>query len=600
MVMRTYGLSGSGMDIDQLVKDLMKARRTQYDNLYKTKTQLEWKKSDYVTIYNSINTFRSQTVFNYTLDSTLQAKAAASSNETVLTAKANADAADMSHSLVVSQLADGVKMTSAGAITAGANKDSLASQFGLAAGTSFDITVSNGDLTKTLTVNTDSTIYDLVGQINNAGVKVRANYDATLDRFFINTTNSGSAAEIDFAGSSVEGMDFLIGSLKLPTFGHAGTTAITSSAAIGVADPDATLASEFGMAGSFNIRIANGASTADIAIDTSVDTLNTVIGKLNAAGVNASAVYDAGTDTFSLAAASGTLDLTGSDAAAFDFFANKLNLSEKGQDAKFTLDGVSLTQTANTFTVSGVTYTLKSAGATTVNVTSDIDKTVETVKSFVESYNKILAQLYGELEEPKYKSYLPLTSEEKAALKDSEVTEWEKYAKSGLLRNDSILRDAVYKMRSDISTPVSGLSGKYTSAASIGITTGSYLENGKLYFDESKLRKALEEDPDALKNLFRTDGSTAGADGIAVRLYDNLKVISDRLSQQAGVSASALYDTTSILGKQINSYTSRMTALNSRLEMEEDRYYAQFDAMEVALSRLNQQSSWLTSQLSGL
>ncbi len=599
MVMRTYGLSGSGMDIDQLVKDLMKARRSQYDSLYKTKTQMEWKKSDYVTVYNSINTFRSQTVFNYTLDSTLQAKKAASSSETVLTAKANADAADMTHSLVVSQLADGVKMTSTGAITTGANKDTIASQFGLAAGASFGITIANGDLTKTITVNTDSTIYDLVGQINNAGIKVRANYDATLDRFFINTTNSGSTAEIDFAGSSLEGREFLIGSLKLPAVAHAGTTGLTSNTAVGVGDPGATLASEFGMGGTFNIRIANGASTADIAIDTNVDTLNTVIGKLNAAGVNASAFYNVMTDKFSLTATSGALDLTGSDAAAFDFFATKLNLSEKGKDAQFTLDGVDLVQSANTFTVSGVTYTLKSAGATTVNVTSDIDKTVETVKSFVDSYNKILSQLYGELEEPKYKSYLPLTSEEKAALKDSEVAEYEKLAKSGILRNDSILRDAVYKMRADISTPVSGLNGKYTSAASIGITTGSYLENGKLYFDESKLRKALEEDPDALKNLFGTDGATAGADGIAVRLYDNLKVISERLSQQAGVSASALYDTTSLLGKQINAYAKRMTDLNDRLEMEEDRYYAQFNAMEVALSKLNQQSSWLTSQLSG-
>lgn len=74
MVMRSYGLSGSGMDIDQMVKDLMKARRASYDKMWQKKTQLEWKKADYNTMYNTLRDFRNTTAFNYKLQSTLMPK----------------------------------------------------------------------------------------------------------------------------------------------------------------------------------------------------------------------------------------------------------------------------------------------------------------------------------------------------------------------------------------------------------------------------------------------------------------------------------------------------------------------------------------------
>lgn len=490
MVMRTYGLSGSGMDIDSLVKDMMKARRASYDTMYKTRTQLEWKKADYNNIYTSINSFRSNTVLNYKLEGTLAPKNASSSNEAVATAKANADAAAVNHTLVVGNLASGVTKTSSGAITTGSTKDTLVDQFGIAADP-FDIKITNGTQSKVITVDPTKSIYEFVAQINAAGVNVKANYDATLDRFFMYTTNTGAAAGISFADSSAAGINFLGTNLKLNT------------------------------------------------------------------------------------------------------------VAATGADANITLDGVGLSQASNTFTVSGVTYTLKADGAANINVVADNDKAMASVKAFVEEYNKILSQINGELGEAKYKSYLPLTSEQKKEMKESEITEWEKLAKSGLLKGDPILRDAVVRMRADLSAPISGLTGKYTSAAAIGITTGTYSEGGKLYLDESKLRTALEEDPDAVKKLFGTDAATAGADGIAVRLYDTLQVVSDHLSKQAGVTASSLYDTTSNLGKQINDYNKRMDALNERLKQEEDRYYRQFDAMEAAIQRLNQQSAWLAQQVAG-
>jgi flagellar hook-associated protein 2 len=44
--MRIGGLA-SGMDIDQIVSDLMRAERMRVDKLYQQKQVMEWQKADY-------------------------------------------------------------------------------------------------------------------------------------------------------------------------------------------------------------------------------------------------------------------------------------------------------------------------------------------------------------------------------------------------------------------------------------------------------------------------------------------------------------------------------------------------------------------------
>ncbi len=483
---RVTNLGVSGMDIDQTVKDLMAAKRVPYDKMFQKKTVAEWKKASYNTMYNTISDFRT-TVFNNKLQATLAPKTASSANESIATVTANADAANVSHELEVTQLAEGVKRTSSAAITTGTSKTTLASQFGISG--SFDIKIANGSNSATITVNSTDSIYDLVQDINNAGAGVTANYDATLDRFFLSTTNTGSDSGINFSGSSDEGKNFLQNNLKIDT------------------------------------------ATAS------------------------------------------------------------------GKNATFKLDGVALEQQSNNFTISGVNYKLKSTNIgspITVGVAADIDKTIENVKAFVESYNTMLATVNKAVKETRYSDYAPLTTAQRAELSETEAKQWDEKAKSGMLYNDPTLRSLVDSIRGDVSTPVSGISGKYTNAASIGITTGSYTEGGKLYVDETKLRTALTADPNAANKLFGTDGATDSQDGIAVRMYDTLKTAMDKIVSEGGVSAGVSDDTKSVLAKQINQYTKDMKALNERLEDMEDRYYSQFSAMETALTKLASQSSWLS------
>lgn len=496
MAIRLSGLS-SGMDTEKMVQDLMKVQRMSYNSISKKKVQMEWKKADYYKLYAEIKKFKEETVFSYKLESTVISRKATSNNQDVVTATANASAANMNHTINVTQLADGASMTSSASVSVG-DKTKLSTQLGIAEGI-VDVTIKNGpgpSDTKTIQVDTSKSIYTLVSQINNAGVNVKANYDATLDRFFLSTTNQGATAEIDLSSSSVDGQALL--------------------------------------------------------------------GKLN---IDPSTVVT-------------------------------------GKNAIFDLDTVvGLEQSSNIFTISDVTYSLKDLGSTTVNVTSDTEKAIENVKTFVKAYNELLAKINSELKEPRYKGYLPLTDEEKGDLKESQILVYEDKARSGMLRQDSTLSGLVYKMRNDVAASVSGITGSYTSFSAIGITTSpNYREGGTLYVDEIKLRAALEADPEVLGKLFTTDDGdedTSSGDGVATRLYNTLKNSMDKLTTEAGFTASASGDEVSNLAKKIHGYDKQLTNMNRRLKDIEDRYYRQFDAMEKALSKLNSQGAWLSQQTGG-
>ena len=111
------------------------------------------------------------------------------------------------------------------------------------------------------------------------------------------------------------------------------------------------------------------------------------------------------------------------------------------------------------------------------------------------------------------------------------------------------------------------------------------------------MRTALTADPNAVYKIFGADGDSNSQDGITVRLYDTLKTTLDKIKSEAGVSAGVSDDTKSVLAKQINQYTDDMADLSDRLDELQDKYYNQFSAMETALSKMANQSSWLSSML---
>lgn len=220
MVMRLSGLA-SGMDIDQMVSELMRAHRMRVDKSYQQKQILEWRREDYRTINTKLLTLRNS-VFDMKLQGTFMTKTASSSNSDILTATAGGSAVAGDYSVTVHNLATGVTKSSTEALAASYTESgsdrvikTLGEQFSLTGSVTFTLQGNvNGEVKEqAFTFNTASqNIYDVVGTINNAGLGIKASYDSNLERFFLMTSGTGEQAEIHVKADE---QNFLTDHLKL-------------------------------------------------------------------------------------------------------------------------------------------------------------------------------------------------------------------------------------------------------------------------------------------------------------------------------------------------------------------------------------------------
>jgi flagellar hook-associated protein 2 len=120
-MVRIGGLA-SGMDIDSLVADLMKAERMPLDKLKQNKQTLEWQRDGYREMNSLLFAFRNAT-FDMKLSSNYRARATNSSNSDKVTATATSSASTSSYSISkVEQLATAATKVNAGAISASGSK----------------------------------------------------------------------------------------------------------------------------------------------------------------------------------------------------------------------------------------------------------------------------------------------------------------------------------------------------------------------------------------------------------------------------------------------------------------------------------------------
>ncbi|WP_249222034.1 flagellar filament capping protein FliD [Planococcus alpniumensis] len=271
-----------------------------------------------------------------------------------------------------------------------------------------------------------------------------------------------------------------------------------------------------------------------------------------------------------------------------------------GANGSIVIDDVEVTGlTSNKTTVNGLTIEMLKVdtdGSSSITVSSDPEKPVQMLKDFVEAYNKTIEDLQKQIVEKRYPDFQPLSDEQKKDMSDNEIELWEEKARSGLLRNDPVMKSALQDLRRAFMDKVGGIGeGSINLLSQIGINTGDYREGGKLFIDEDKLRTVLSEKPDEVMNLF-TVRSAAG-DGIGARVYDKLNDIVKNLSSQAGSPASAVDNST--MSKKLRRMETEITRWQDRLTSIEDRYWSQFTAMEKALSKMNSQSAWMQQNMFG-
>lgn len=332
------------------------------------------------------------------------------------------------------------------------------------------------------------------------------------------------------------------------------------------------------------------------------DSIDSVIRKINSdTKVNVTAALDEATGKITLKSkeyGSTDVEFEGNLMDAF-----KLTGSYEGGDkAKVTINGQPSEHTSNVITINGVEITLlaKTEADKPATITSKTDSTkiLETIKSFISDYNSVLSSINGKLNEERYRKFTPLTDEQKSEMKEDDIKRWQEKAQSGLLRNDEILNKAVWDMRDAVVR--AEVKGTSINLSSIGITTGKYYENGKLELDEDKLRRAVEENPDAVLELF------VGADGTSGffnKLYDNLMAPLESMSKRVGTdkystSLTDTLNTESVMGKELKDVNDRISSLQKKLTALESKYYNQFTALEKAVNKMNAQSASITNMLS--
>ncbi|OUZ40994.1 hypothetical protein CBM15_02485 [Solibacillus kalamii] len=253
--------------------------------------------------------------------------------------------------------------------------------------------------------------------------------------------------------------------------------------------------------------------------------------------------------------------------------------------------------------------TTVTTGAVTMTSSVNVDEIINKVKEFVATYNGFIKDLTDQTKQAKYRDFKPLTALQKKEMETKEIEQWEERAKSGLLKSDSILTSGLSSLRGLVyQTNHAVTNQKYNALFTIGIgTSKDYNSGGTLEIDETKLRKALEEDPDAVVQLLtmsgeksatvtKADGTTVQSDtrGFMRKIRDEMDAMEKKIDERAGRGSMA--DTQYTLGKYLRNVNQSLDAWQDKLTAIESRYWKQFGAMESMINKANSQSASLMSQ----
>jgi flagellar hook-associated protein 2 len=323
----------------------------------------------------------------------------------------------------------------------------------------------------------------------------------------------------------------------------------------------------------------------DLAPDATLAQVAEAISKAGA-GVSAAAVQVSDgvhrlqlTSTTTGAASSITLDPDAFKAGTL----GGLQQLSSGQDARLTIGSgagaYDVTRSSNTISdlMSGVTMTLvKADPATSVTVTAarDVDGLADRVLKMVGAANTAISEIKG------LTSYNPETK------------------KAGPLIGDGMVRRLQSEVISSMTGPVAGNAIGSPGAAGVSVT-----RDGTIVFDKAKFLEAYANDPAAVEALFGKGTAevkdangvvtTAAVPGVAGRLEAASKRITDPVD---GLIPRSIKSREA----EVRGFTSRIESWDARLEVRERKLRAQFSAMETALGKMQQQSTWLAGQLASL
>jgi len=367
--------------------------------------------------------------------------------------------------------------------------------------------------------------------------------------------------------SATAGSGALVGSTQI-TVSQLARNAIAASAT-GVGSETSTVAAG---AGSFSFRIGTGdVQTVAIDANTTIEELATAINDLGV-GANAT-VVNLGTSSapdYRLRLATRETGTSNDLTIVADDTTLGVSVTQAAQNATFTVSGFAtpLSRESNVVNdvISGVTLSLNAVGGpVNIGVTTDTSKVTQDVQAVVDAYNALVAFVDDQSE---------VTQDTTSA--DGDIS-------AGPLAFDSTVRSIMDGLRTAFSAGVEGLSGDYSLLAEAGLES---TRDGTLKLDAAKLAAALASDEASVSELFGGLGATGGA-------FDRIHDYLGGLTSSGGLLElrnKSITDTIATL-------TERIAAGERSVAAFEQNLRDQFTRLEVLVSQLQSQGSFLASAL---
>jgi len=569
----TFSAGGliSGLDSNALIRQLIQIERQPILRFEDRISRLEAQRNALRDIRSQLQTLRNRAQ-DFRFNNTFNAFRSSSSQESILVADVSgANPAVGAYAIDVTQLASATVAQSNNRLGANIDPNAALSASGILG----EITAGNFTINGVqiaVDPNTDS-LNDILSAITASTAGVTATYNAGTDRVVFENTLAGDTSVINFGATGDDSnlLNRLVVTQATQSTNVNGSTTVSSTRNLGAIAPNELLnAVSFGggavSAGAFSI---NGVS---ISIDPATDSLSEVISRISSSDAGVIASYDATSDTIRVVSKTlGSRTVRFGDAGDTSNFLTVSNLiganQTAGKDATFTVNGgPELTRNSNEVAdaISGVTLNLKSLGSSTVTVSSDDDKIVEDVQSFITAFNDSVQQLRN------------LT------------------ASAGALRGDSTLRSIDSFLRENIFSIVPSLSGDFRSLGDLGISTGTDFDSeslSTLKLDIDKFKEALRDNRSNVEQVFSNNAKTGIAD-VLFGFLDEATKSSGFLNERA--KANGTIDT------QINGIRDQIARVEERLGQREARLRRQFLRLESLSSGFQNQNAALSGLGAGM
>lgn len=306
----------------------------------------------------------------------------------------------------------------------------------------------------------------------------------------------------------------------------------------------------------------------------------------------------------------------GTDAEMVFDYGNGINETITSSSNTFNIDGVKITASGkfgveldasgNAVTKPDGSYKFDSSKEVSFTSKADVDKAAATMKKFVEKFNDLVSSVNTHAKTRRSSGYDPLTEAQKNQMSEKSIENWEKKAKEGILYGESSIRNfsdslqtVMTQMMSDLK--VAGLDYQDMEKMGLSMTTDSF-DGGKLSFDETKFKKAMETEPEKVAKVMTGHNGSKGLAKIvettvsryATRYASRNGGSYGELIKEAGSNKVTLSNTSSVIYGKLKENSEAIEKFKTMLSNQQDRYIKQFSQLEKLISKMNTQSSYLS------